>query len=171
MKMIQRFLVFIVFLLGSFCACASSLPGKADLLAENTVIARYEGTVDHPCMFRTAQCPDHCGHATRLAHFRVLKNVHYASCSKYGDGRLNPGETTVVDVLKDIPGQERSIAQLIASLKKGDCVRLTIAHYYMHQGQCHFPVRPAIEILLLNQSQNAGQTQQPESKRDESQKG
>lgn len=166
-KMKTHIFMPIVLFLGVLCVYASPLPDKADLLAENTVIARYEGTVDHPCMFRTAQCPDHCDHATRLAHFRVLENKRYVNCSEYGDGRLNPGDTAVVDVLKDIPGQEKIIAQSIASLSPGDCVLLTIAHYYVQQEQCNFPVRPAIEIRVLNKRQNADQTQQPERERQE----
>lgn len=168
-KMIPHLLAPVILLLGVLFASASPLPDRADLLAENTVIARYEGTVDHPCMFRTTLCPDYCDHATRLAHFHVLENVRYVSYSKYGDGKLNPGDTAVVDVHKDIPGQEQSIVQCIASLRPGDCVRLTLAHHYVHQKQCSFPVRPATEILLLNECHNAGQAQQPESKRKEGQ--
>ncbi len=164
------FFVLIVLLLNVLCASASSPPDKADLLAENTVIARYEGTVNQPCMFRTAQCPDHCNHATRLARFLVLENKGYVNRSEYGDGRLNPGDIAVVDVFKSIPGQKQSIAQSISSLTPGDRVLLTIAHYYVRQKQCNFPVRPATDIKVLDKYQKAGQAQQPESESYKSQR-
>ncbi len=143
-SMISRFIAAIALFFGAFPVYSAPLPQKADLLAKNTVIARYEGTVDHPCMFRTALCPDRCDHATRLAQFRVLQNEQYEKNSKYGDDRMNPGDIASVDVLKDIPGQEEHIASLIATLKKGDCVRISIAHFYVHEKWGDFPVRPAV---------------------------
>lgn len=127
-------------------AGAAPLPEKADMLATNTVVAKYVQTVDMPCRFMTTLCPDKCDHATRLAQFEVVKNENYEHPGKYGDEKLEPGAIASVDVKKDILGQAPEIAQKIESLKPGDMVRLTITHYYVQQGQGQFPVRPAVSL-------------------------
>lgn len=127
-------------------ASSSSLPEKAELLASNTVLAEFTGVQDQPCRFMTTLCPDRCDHATRLASFKVLENKAYEHPGKYGDDKLSPGDTAVVDVQKDIPGQPAEIAQTISRLTPGDVVTLTIVHYYVQQGQGQFPVRPAVSI-------------------------
>lgn len=127
-------------------AAATALPEKAEMLATNTVLAEYLGTVDLPCRFMTALCPDKCNHATKLAQFKVSMNEHYEKPGKYGDDRLNPGDIATVDVKKPVLGQSPEVAQFISQLKEGDKVRLTITHYYVTQGQGQFPVRPAVKI-------------------------
>ncbi len=119
------------------------------MLATNTVVARYEGTHFHPCRHMTALCPDRCDHATSLAHFRVLRNEHYQKTGKYGDDELKEGDTAMVDVLRDVPGQDASVAQFISHLKPGDTVRFTLNHYYVQQNQGFFPVRPVVSIEKL----------------------
>lgn len=141
--------MFIAALLTGLCVHASSLPEKADMLATNTVIARYEGTHFHPCRHMTALCPDRCDHATSLAHFRVLRNEQYRKVGKYGDDKLKEGDTAMVDVRRDVPGQDASVAQLISRLRPGDTVRFTLNHYYVQQGQAFFPVRPVVSIEKL----------------------
>ncbi len=136
-------------LLSGVCAYATPLPEKADMLASNTVVARYEGTHFHPCRHMTALCPDRCDHATSLAHFRVLRNEYYRKSGVYGDDKLKEGDTAMVDVRKDVPGQDTSVAQLISRLKPGDTVRFTVNHYYVQQNQCSFPVRPVVSIEKL----------------------
>ena len=121
-----------------------AIPGESELLASNTVLARFTGVQEHPCRFMTALCPNHCDHATRLASFEVLENLAYEKPGKYGDDKLSPGDTAVVDVQKPVPGQSPHVAQLISALKPGDVVRLTIRHYYIKQGQGQFPARPAV---------------------------
>ena len=129
-----------------------SLPKDAELLAGNTVIARYTGVQEQPCRFMTALCPDRCNHATRLANFEVLENVHYEKNSQYGDDKLAPGDTAVVDVKKEVIGQPESVVKTISGLKPGDVVRLTISHLYVKQGQGQFPARPAVQIELVPQA-------------------
>lgn len=125
---------------------AAPLPEKADMLATNTVVAKYVDTVDIPCRFMTTLCPDKCNHATKLAQFEVLSNENYEHPGQYGDEKLEKGSIASVDVKKDIPGQSPEVAKLISELKPGDEVKLTITHYYVQQGQGHFPVRPAVSI-------------------------
>lgn len=135
--------------LGDAPAPAPSLPEKAELLATNTVVAKYLDTVEHPCRFMTALCPDRCDHATRLARFEVLRSEHYAHPGQYGDEQMKPGSIALVDVKKPVLGQSPDVATTIASLKPGDEVRMTITHYYVQQGQGQFPVRPVVKFELL----------------------
>lgn len=131
-------------------AGSAPLPEKAELLASNTVLAKYMQTVDLPCRYMTALCPDKCDHATKLAQFEVVANENYTHPGQYGDEKMEPGSTAVVDVQKDIIGQSPAVAKFISKLKKGDQVRLTITHYYVQQGQGQFPVRPAVSIERVN---------------------
>lgn len=146
MKMIQMMLI--VSLVG-LSAYASPLPQKADLLASNTVVARYEGTQHHPCRHMTALCPDRCNHAATLAHFRVLRNERYQKSGEYGDERINEGDTALVEVFKDTPGQDTAVADFISRLKPGDVVRFTMNHYYVQDHQTLFPVRPVVHIEVV----------------------
>ncbi len=137
-----------VSLLSALLASAAPLPEKADLLASNTVLALYEGTHFHPCRHMTALCPDRCDHASSLAHFRVLRNVRYQKIGQYGDDKMNEGDTAMVDVRRDIPGQDAQVAQFISQLKPGDAVLITINHYYIQQEHNFFPVRPVVSIKI-----------------------
>ncbi len=138
-------------MLAELNAWAAPLPEKADLLASNTVVARYEKTHHHPCRHMTALCPDRCDHASTLAHFRVLYSENYQKTSEYGDEEMKSGCTAMVDMLRDIPGQNVAVTELISRLKPGETVRMTINHYYVQVGQNFFPVRPVVKIELLNQ--------------------
>ena len=120
---------------------SSPLPQPAELLATNTVIAVYEKTVDRPCMHLTSLCPDRCNHAKKLATFRVITNENYKRTGKYGDDKSEPGSLVYVDMLHDEPGQSENVRKLIAELKPGDAVRITVDHYYV-TGNCKYPVRP-----------------------------
>lgn len=125
-------------------AVGAPLGGCAELLASNTVLARYVGEQSIPCRFMTALCPDRCDHATRLATFQVVENLDYVKNGEYGDEKLAPGDSAVVDVQKPVPGQPVDIPQRISCLAVGQLVKLTICHYYLKQGQGQFPVRPAV---------------------------
>lgn len=125
---------------------AAPLPPKADLLAENTVVAQLVGVKDRPCHFRTALCPDRCGHATRVALFRVEKNEHYAKHGQYGDAKVQSGEMLMVDLLGDVAGQPDEVKKLLSELKPGDVVRLTQKHYYADFGHVMEPVRPVTAV-------------------------
>ena len=138
--------LFVTLFLAGLSACAAPLPEKADLLATNTELAQYEGTRHHPCRHMTALCPDRCDHATTLAHFRVLSNENYKKLGEYGDEKIKEGDIAMVDVLKEVPGQDATVTETITRLKQGDTVRITINHYYVQVGQSFFPVRPAVKI-------------------------
>lgn len=142
--------------LASF-ALASPMPEKGETLAVNTVIAAYDSTEDRPCRFRTADCPDRCGHATRVAKFRVLKNEHYEKPGEYGDDKAETGDSLFVDVLHDVPGQDESVAKAIAALRPGDAVRMTVTHFYVNDHGNRYPIRPVTSFEMAEKPADAPQ--------------
>lgn len=129
---------------------ASPLPEKAELLASNTVVAQYLGAEERPCHFRTALCPDRCDHAMKAAQFRVLANEAYEKPGKYGDDKAEPGNLLMVDARNDVPGQPDDMLQKLANLQPGQLVRLTQKHYYADLGDVQAPIRPVIQLEVLN---------------------
>lgn len=126
---------------------ATPMPDKADLLASNTVRAHYLGTLDIPCRHRTADCPDKCNHATRVARFRVLQNQDYQKASEYGDDKMEPGSIVMIDIKNPTPGQDDAqLFSFIGKLKVGATVRFTQAHYYGDFGHAMLPFRPVTHI-------------------------
>lgn len=126
---------------------ASPISGKADLLASNTVIARFDGFTDIPCRHMTADCPDRCDHATKVARFTVLLNEDYEQLGKYGDDKAEVGSTLMVDVKKPTPGQDdAAVFAAMDTLKPGDSVRLTQDHLYVDDNGNMYPVRPVTKI-------------------------
>lgn len=138
-----------------FVACSAfSFATESDLLARNTVLAVYENTVEQPCRFMTADCPDRCDHATRAAIFRVLKNEDYAKLGQYGDDKLERGALVHVNVRRDEPGQAPAVRDLISQLSSGDLVRMTIHHNYVKDASAHYPARPVVHLERVPASDN-----------------
>lgn len=133
--------------LGTGFVSAAPLP-PADLLAKNEVLAEFVGLKDMPCHFRTALCPDQCGHATSLAQFKVIENCSYEKSGEYGDDKAEAGSILHVDVKKDIEGQDAAIVKTIKDMKAGDKVKLTITHYYVNKDGNRYPVRPATQLEI-----------------------
>lgn len=130
-------------LIASGSLYASPLPQDAKLLASNSVEAHYLGTLEIPCRHMTADCPDKCNHATKVARFRILKNTGYKQHAAYGDEPLAPGSMLHIDIKNPTPGQEdAALFTFISNLKTGDKVRLTQQHYYGKQGGVMSPFRP-----------------------------
>ncbi len=128
---------------------AAPLAGPAEELASNTVTAVYEKTVERPCHFRTADCPDKCDHAVKFARFRVIANEAYSKPGEYGDDKAEPGTSVAVDMKGEVEGQDPAVQELVKSLKPGDAVRMTLKHYYVKANNCHYPVRPVTEIKRI----------------------
>ncbi len=124
---------------------AAPLP-PAEELACNTVTAVYEDTIELPCRHLTSECPERCGHAQRIARFRVVENLGYSRSGEYGDDKLEPGVSFAVDMKNDVEGQQSGVQQLVRELRPGDAVRLTIRHYYVTGQRAHYPVRPVTAI-------------------------
>ncbi len=137
---------------------ASPMPEKAELLATNTVIARFDGYTDIPCRFMTADCPDKCDHATKVANFTVLSNEHYAKPGKYGDDKAEVGTVVMVDIKKPTPGQnDRYVFDFVDTLQPGDTVCLTQDHYYVNTESAAYPVRPVTKMEKVQKPANAPQ--------------
>ncbi len=145
----KKFLLSLSLLLAPMTLSAAPLAGPADELASNTVTAVYEKIVERPCHFRTIDCPDKCGHGVKFARFRVITNEAYSRPGEYGDDKAEPGTSVAVDILGDVEGQEPAVKELVLSLKPGDCVRMTLKHYYVKTDHAHYPVRPVTEIQRI----------------------
>lgn len=130
-------------------AVAELSPDEAALLASNTVVAEYTETQDRPCRFMTADCPDRCDHAARVAVFRVIRNEDYQCHGKYADEKMEPNAPVFINLKKDEPGQAPEVRPLLESLQRGDTVRMTVNHYYIQSGPVHYPVRPVVRIEKL----------------------
>ncbi len=137
------FSLMVAAVMGGFAVCGAA---ESDLLARNTVLASYESTVEQPCRFMTADCPDRCDHAKRVAIFRVLRNEDYAKLGEYGDDKMQEGSSVMIDVIKDEPGQAPAVRQLVAELKPGDLVRMTIHHNYVKEETANYPARPVVSM-------------------------
>lgn len=127
----------------ALAAASPLLLPESELLAESVIVAEYLGTEEHPCRFMTADCPDKCGHATKVALFRVISGESYAAHSEYGDPKPEAGEIVPVDIAHPAPGQVA-----IPALNKGDKVKLTIQHRYT-KGNVQEPIRPVTAIEKL----------------------
>lgn len=129
---------------------ASPMPEKADLLASNSFEATFIGLMDMPCRNMTADCPDKCDHATKVARFRVTKAVDYSQNSKYGDDKVTPGSIVMVDVKKPTPGQDdAAVFALIDQMKPGTKVIMTQDHYYGEIGDLVTPFRPVTKLEII----------------------
>ncbi len=126
-------------------------PRKAEILSEHLVEATFSGIIDRPCMFRTALCPDRCGHAKKIASFQTIKYLEYKLVGKYGD------EKQEVFMLDMDPAhkphfQSAEIIAEISKLKPGAKVRLHWVHYYMHDNNGAYPERPVLSIIPIEES-------------------
>ena len=129
---------------------ASPIPAKAVLLANYSFAATYLGLMELPCRGMTADCPDKCDHATKVARFRVTKNVDYAQNSEYGDEKVAPGSIVMVDVKKPTPGQDdEAVFALIDQMELGTKVIMTQDHYYGEIGDLVAPFRPVTKLEII----------------------
>jgi len=127
---------------------AAPMP-PGDLLASNKLVATFEGISDLPCRFRTSQCPIRCGHAKKLAKFKVLENLKYVKDGLYGDAKAMPGSIVYVNVTRDIEGQDLNVAKRISKMNPGAKVQLSIKHYYVNKSGSRYPIRPTTSLKLL----------------------
>ena len=118
------------------------------LLAEHSTIARFEGTETQPCRFRTALCPDRCGHAQTTAKFTVVKYLNYKSHDQYGDPQTSRFYYAITGGVGKAP-LASAPAAAIGTLKPGDLVRLDWNHEYVTQDGCSFPERPIVRLEKL----------------------
>lgn len=132
-------------------AAAAANPGvqhiERELLSAHSTEAVFEGSRDFPCRHRTSLCPQHCGHGGMVAEFRVAEYLAYEKLGKYGDEKA----TVFHQRLSEAPPH---VAAVIASLARGDRVRLDWHHDYVSTtwvggGESKSPERPIVRIEKL----------------------
>ena len=111
--------------------------GSAEVLSTHRTKAVYEGTRHLPCHFRTALCPDRCGHARDVAVFRITEYVAYEKPGQYGD----PKAAEFLLPLKEGEEVSASILVVAKDLSKGAAVRLEWLHEYVTREGSKYPRR------------------------------
>ncbi len=116
---------------------------QVDVLSTHQTDAVYEGVRHIPCRYRTALCPDKCGHAMDVAVFRITAYRSYVKNSPdYGDPeakefllQLKPGEAASAEVLS-----------VVRTLKVGAPVRLDWVHEYVRTESASYPRRRVTQL-------------------------
>lgn len=113
----------------------------AEVLAEHQTISVFMGFQERPCMGRTALCPDRCGHAKKVAVFKVLNYVSYDKPGEYGDEKQTE---FYVDMNETKPQlfQDKAILTEINKLTPGQVVVLNWEHLYVTDQGSKYPTRP-----------------------------
>lgn len=117
-----------------------------DLLSHHDTICEFLGIEHFPCRCMTADCPDHCDHASDVAVFKVLEYKEYKLCDKYGDEKQ---DTIMCEIKKKVFNQDPAIAEECKKLKKGQKVEVVYDHLYVHDHWGSSPERPVISIKEL----------------------
>ena len=117
-----------------------------DVLSHHEAICIFQGIRRNPCMFRTALCPDRCGHSSDVAFFAVEKYLKYEKLGEYGDDKQDIFTT---EVNKPVYRQDPSIAEKIKTLNQGQKVKIVYDHLYVKDDSCQRPERPFISLEVL----------------------
>lgn len=120
---------------------------KVDVLAIHETVCEFTGVKHQPCMFRTALCPDRCGHARDTAIFKVLEYTNYEKKGEYGDDKQ---QTIYIDTKNNVFGQKPEILETLKHLEVGKKYRVVYHHLYVDDGEVAGPERPTIEITPIN---------------------
>lgn len=120
-----------------------------DVLAEQTATCEFVGIEQSPCMFRTALCPDRCGHATEIGIFTVTKTNTYVKEGKYGDKEVEVGGKMRVQISGEVLEQPASIAEQVRALAPGSKCEVAWKHIYVSREGAQFPARPCTSIQAI----------------------
>jgi hypothetical protein len=113
---------------------------KREMLSRHETVAQFEGIEFRQCMFRTALCPDRCGHSGNLATLRILKYLAYEKPGQYGDPQQTRYMFMVEDNRKNLK-VSKALKETVDGLKQGDYVRLNWQHDYVTKDGSKFPDR------------------------------
>ena len=116
-----------------------------DTLATNSTIAIFEGINKRPCMFRTALCPDRCGHSQETAKFKILEYLDYSKPGEYGDEKQDFFFANL-NINAEEDRQKKEFIDFIKTLKVGDKVKLNWDHIYVDNNGSRYPERPIRSI-------------------------
>ena len=113
---------------------------QKDVLCVNEVIATFEGIEHAPCRFMTAECPDHCDHATDVAKFHIDKYEKYEKLGEYGDDKQ---EEFIWDLkpTSDANKLHPEYIEKVKELKQGQKAKIHWTHFYVHSENVDSPER------------------------------
>lgn len=119
-----------------------------EVLSKHRAIATFDGIEFYPCRFRTALCPDRCGHSKYLASFTIVEYEEYEKLGEYGDEKQ---EKFLADTNPNAAEDRQSsvILEQIKLLKPGQKVRLTWEHIYVNNDTAMYPERPIRSIEVI----------------------
>ena len=108
----------------------SPLPGET--LSTHRTVATFDGLVDVPCRFMTAECPDKCDHGGTYAKFSIVEYTDYQKPGEYGDEKQSQFMIRVAhkDGTPDADAPE-PLRNVIARLAPGQVVGLDWSHVYV----------------------------------------
>ncbi|KAA8493567.1 hypothetical protein FVE85_4704 [Porphyridium purpureum] len=95
-----------------------------ETLSTHSTVSKFAGAEDFPCLFRTSQCPDSCGHGGLVAVFQVDEYLAYNKLGQYGDEKQDKFHIKVSKLDDTVRG-------IYAQLKPGDEVLLDWKHDYV----------------------------------------
>jgi hypothetical protein len=113
------------------------------VLSTHKTISVFQGVEHRPCRFRTALCPDRCGHASDIAVFNVEKYLSYENLAD-GDEKQ---EKIRCSLNGSVPYQDASISEKIKTLEAGKKYYVDYDHIYISdETNMHYPARPLKRI-------------------------
>ncbi|KAI8472691.1 MAG: flp protein [Monoraphidium minutum] len=123
-----------------------------DMLANQTVVAKFKGLEHRPCMFKTSMCPDKCNHPTDWGLFDIQGYLEYEKPGEYGDEK---SKRFAFDLKGQqgrggpLAGTQAEYTERVRALAPGDWVRLSWVHEYVHDGGANYPERPVTALTAL----------------------
>lgn len=124
----------------------SGMRGNCDLMASNTVRARFLGLKDVPVPTLDDQAPA----TAQAAIFEVVENLAYRKYVRYGDGQLKQGARFTVAMDKALPGQPASVVDTISQMKPGDEAAMKVDHLFLFGEDENKSIRPCTRIARRN---------------------
>lgn len=121
---------------------------KREVLSEHEAIAYYMGTDKRPCHFRTALCPDRCGHSQSVAKFKIVGYLNYDKKGQYGDEKQ---QMFFYSLNRTESGQpaDPAIVEWVNKLKVGDLVKIKWNHEYVTNNGGSYPERPMLSLSVI----------------------
>ncbi|KAK8860366.1 hypothetical protein M9Y10_012030 [Tritrichomonas musculus] len=112
----------------------------ADVLCVNEVIATFTEIKHFPCHFRTALCPDRCGHARDSAIFKIDEYLKYEKPGQYGDEKQ---ENFMWNLKPEADSNKLhpEYLEVVKSLQPGQKVKINWTHFYVHDDNGAHPER------------------------------
>lgn len=106
--------------------------------------ATFQGSKHQPCRHMTSECPDRCGHATRVYEFQLnVLHITAAPDSKNAQWVTPKKEGDVHCIAENTMGAWLPAAQ---ELSPGDQCALEWSHDYVTMNGCSGPQYPVLKL-------------------------